>query len=399
MRVQWHQAAGPAQVMVRAAVPDGDWGRSGRESTVVQLWLDGAYHQDLILVHGAEPFSYVRFLGALPAGEHTVDVRPHPTAPARPAAAVLALDAGPLYPQDPLEALAWRHTPWIYTRAEADPWESLWTDTPLLLFYRADEAVLEFQCLFSNEDGGTDTRGLLAQWGRTTDIEWVLRLERRGGACTIQGRDHVTETHRGTRADDRLTLQVVGVHGMVSSEVPWGAMRFLFLPRYRWDDALPRETVMDAHPWTYRLTALEMAREGKLFPASAADDPTPGDLADYAFVQLLRTELGTRHPAIEVIAHLADGRAYSSTHGDLRHACRRPYPFSTTVKLPRGAQPVAIEAVAHGNAGADAGGTRLRLHRAFRLGADHLPLPPFAGPGSEVLLTAGTPRARLWSAG
>ncbi len=396
MRLRWRQGAGPAHVVLRASVPGARWDRPGNESAAVQVWLDGAFHQDVVLVHGEEEAAYERLLGELPAGPHEVEVRPHPLAPPRSSARLTDLAAGPVDPRDEGEALAWRHAPWIFTRAESDPWESLWTDTPLLLFYRLATDVLEYQCVFSNEDGGTDTRGLLAQWGRTTDIEWVLRVDRCGGPTTIQGRHHRTEVHRETSLLGRRTLQVVGLHGMVGSEPPSGAMRSLFLPRFRWDDADPREAVMDAHPWTYRLAALEMAREGKLRPETAADDPTPGDLRDYLYAQVLRADKGAPQTGIEIRAHLADGRIFSSTHGDPRQACRRPCPFSTTVKLPRGASPVAIDAVACPAPGA--GAVRLQLHKAFHLGTDFLPLPPFAA-GPPVAITAAAPAVRLWPGG
>ena len=43
--------------------------------------------------------------------------------------------------------------------------------------------------MWSNEDGGTPTPALMAQWGRTTDIEWVYRVEveRQGPPCARHG--------------------------------------------------------------------------------------------------------------------------------------------------------------------------------------------------------------------
>lgn len=392
MRIRWRQAeAAFVAARLRAAVPGARWDRPGAESAVVQLWLDGAYHQDVILVRGEEEAAYERLLGECGAGEHVLEVRPHPTAPARPEAKILALETEILQPRDELEALALQECPVIYTRAEVDPWESLWTDTPLLVFYRVRGAGVEFQCVFSNEDGGTDTRGLLAQWGRTTDIEWVLHVE--GGEATIQGRGHRTEVHSGRRALGRRILQVVGLHGMVGSEEPRGAMRCLFVPRFRWDDRLPREACMDQAPWTYRIAALEMLREGKLHPDTDPADPTPGDLRDYAFVQIVRSDRGAPRTALEIRLHLADGRVCSSTHGDPRQACARPYPFSTTVKLPKAATVRRVEAVALPPPAE--GEIRLRLHKLFRLDDDYLPLPPLAG-GPEVVLGRGEGAVTLW---
>lgn len=389
---RWRQGdVGMVAARFLAAVPGTRWDLPGRECGLLQLWLDGAYHQDVILVQGEVEAEYERLLGELGAGEHTLELRSRPDAPARPEAVVRELRAEQLRPRDALEAEALREAPVLYTRRERDPWESLWTDTPLLLFYRPRGAGIEFQCLFSNEDGGTDTRGLLAQWGRTTDIEWVLHVE--GERATIQGRHHRTEVHSGQRALGRRTLQVVGLHGMVSAEPPSGVMRMLFVPRFRWDDRLPRESCMDAAPWTYRLTALEMLRQGRLTPGSDPADPTPGDLRDYAFVQVLREDADGARAGIEIRAHLADGRVFSSTHGSSAEACDRAIPFSTTVKLPPAARVRALEAVAVPDL--ERGEIRLRLHRAFRLGEDYLPLSPFAA-GEPVTLRPQTPSAVLW---
>jgi len=391
---RWRQGrAGFVGAHFRAAVPGARWDRPGAECGLLQLWFDGAYHQDIILVHGEVEAEYERLVGEVAAGEHALELRPHPKAPARPPAQVTDLGAVPLVPRDALEALALREAPVIYTRAEADPWESLWTDTPLMVFHRSRGDGLEFQCLFSNEDGGTDTRGLLAQWGRTTDIEWVLHVE--GERATIQGRGHHTEVHSEHRALGRRTLQVVGLHGMVSAEVPWGAMRCLFVPRCRWDDRLPRECCMDESPWTYRVTALEMLREGKLHGGTAPADPTPGDLRDYAFVQVLRSDVGAPPTGLEIRAHLVGGRSFSSTHGSSAQACTRAYPFSTTIKLPPGAAVAALEAVAVPDL--PTGEVHLQLHKAFRLDAAYLPLPPFAA-GGPVTLSAARPAAPLWQA-
>ena len=53
------------------------------------------------------------------------------------------------------------------------------SDIPLLLYCERlkdeGEDVLQYTVIFSNEDGGTSTRTLMARWGRTTDIEYVYR--------------------------------------------------------------------------------------------------------------------------------------------------------------------------------------------------------------------------------
>ena len=53
------------------------------------------------------------------------------------------------------------------------------TDIPLLTYVEElnenGQKILQYTVIFSNEDGGTSTRSLMARWGRTTDIEYVYR--------------------------------------------------------------------------------------------------------------------------------------------------------------------------------------------------------------------------------
>ena len=53
------------------------------------------------------------------------------------------------------------------------------TDIPLVLYCERlsenGDPFLQYTLIFSNEDGGTSTRALMARWGRTTDVEYVYR--------------------------------------------------------------------------------------------------------------------------------------------------------------------------------------------------------------------------------
>ena len=390
----WEQSdAALVAVRLDADVPDARWDRPGQECGLLQLWLDGAYHQDLILARGEERATYERLLGRLPAGRHSVEVRPAPEgAPHLPVPRVHGLAVACLTPQDPCEAFAWEHAPVLWTRGEQDPWESLETDTPLAMFYRPVGDGVEFQCIFSHEDAGTDTRGLLAQWGRTTDIEWVLSVAADGSA-TYQGPGHRTVVHAGRRDLGRLALSVVGRHGMVSDIAPRGAMRCLFVPRVRWDPQLPREAAMD--DWMYRLTALELVRQGRLPATHGADPPTVAALRNYLFLQILRQDHGTPSVALDIQVLGDNGHWYSSSGGDWRHAVARPSAWSTTVWMPDGVAPRAIVAAAAQPL--SGGHIHLAVHRAFRLDADLLPGDPVLTPGQGVALGTGAERVTLWT--
>src|SRR5262249_22315235 len=83
------------------------------------------------------------------------------------------------------------------------------TDTPLIAWHQVMPAatpghhLIEYSVVWSNEDGGTNTPALMAQWGRTTDIEWVYRVEvnargrRVPGTGVFQGAGHATSSFTG----------------------------------------------------------------------------------------------------------------------------------------------------------------------------------------------------------
>jgi hypothetical protein len=46
---------------------------------------------------------------------------------------------------------------------------------------------LQYSIIWSNEDGGTNTPQLMARWGRSTDIEWIYRVEVDQNANRVPG--------------------------------------------------------------------------------------------------------------------------------------------------------------------------------------------------------------------
>ncbi len=105
------------------------------------------------------------------------------------------------------DALALRHAPIVVGRTGwpfGDPYQNATTDAPLIAWHETRPAatpghrVIEYSLVWSNEDGGTDTPALMARWGRTTDIEWVYRVEvdasgdRVDGTAVYQAPLHLT---------------------------------------------------------------------------------------------------------------------------------------------------------------------------------------------------------------
>ena len=80
----------------------------------------------------------------------------------------------------------------------------LFSDVPLLLYgeklNEGGRGVLQYTVVFSNEDGGTSTRALMARWGRATDIEYIYRvyLDSAGGFERLRFRAPDTKNCRTT---------------------------------------------------------------------------------------------------------------------------------------------------------------------------------------------------------
>ena len=96
------------------------------------------------------------------------------------------------------------NAPIFYARANT---LGKFTDIPLVLYCERlsenDNPFLQYTLIFSNEDGGTSTRALMARWGRTTDVEYVYRvfLSSQGSVerATIQVEGHKEKEFAGRR--------------------------------------------------------------------------------------------------------------------------------------------------------------------------------------------------------
>src|SRR5882724_8550077 len=170
---------------IEARSPGASWARPGAEAAALLVLVDGLYNQDLLLWAGDELFRYRVLLGRLSHGKHTLSVALNPlrSAPRARRAEVKALRPLP-FPNtgqskvDDDDHFALAHSPVLYARANTI---DRFTDLPLLMYYEilhegADDLIVRYTAIFTNEDGGTQTAALMSRWGRATDIEWVLQL-------------------------------------------------------------------------------------------------------------------------------------------------------------------------------------------------------------------------------
>jgi hypothetical protein len=197
-----------------------------------------------------------------------------------------------------------------------------------------------YTVIFSNEDGGTSTRALMARWGRTTDIEYVYRLMP-GGRAIVQGPEHKDLDFAGRYEASHPLLMPVTNNNMIG-EAKDSPLRFQPAPLLVDLRDASRETVMDSNPATYTAMARELAREGKYRAFGSAEGQKISDVRNYAYIDYLATH--TRSGMTAMVA-LRDGRVFSGDLGIADYAITRDGWVRTTVELPPGTKPGDIASV------------------------------------------------------
>lgn len=418
---------GEALLRFTTDAPGADWGIKGAEAAVAQVLVDGQRRTDLV-VPSTTPTQRTIALGALTQGGHRVQVRfddqaSPPQVSRMNLVGIRATVSAPTAADNPVLA----HAPVVVGRAlpmlgSAD--QNATTDTPLLAWHEVHDAatpghrIVEYSVVWSNEDGGTDTPALMARWGRTTDIEWIYRVEldalgqRVPGTDVYQAPNHQTLHFTGTYDAGHPVLQTCTSNNNMCDQVvlPPGqsGLRFLLATD---ESRLPdraRESLMDAHPWTYPVMAAEMTRENKVEQPGSATTPQMSDQRNYLWVEMRKATGGAATtgsvPGVSIGVRLkGDPTLYRSDHNEPSWSVTRDDPAATTVELPLGTSTLdiaSIVALRQSSGPSDNGApvTVLGVNRAFFLGADRLPQPSFLHKGTSLQLTPAQPEATLWSA-
>lgn len=360
-----------------------DWGRRGSEAAALAVELDGRYSSHLVLARGAAPASYRALLGPVAPGEHEVRVTLDRKRSAR-AVAAATVASGRVRTVEPAAAefAGLAHAPVLQIRPGS---LERFSDVPLVAWYEASATDggrrLRYSVVFSNEDGGTPPDRLMATWGRLTDVEYVLGVELAPDGSVrsseFQGPEHRFTPFAGTREGAHAVLHVVTENNMV--DVRGGSdVRIAPVPAAFDLTATSREAVMDAEPWTYRLSAQEARREGRVAARASPGSKRVPDPRRFATLEacaptedaVIAFDLGVR-TASGVRWYASDGGrpafrvARNATH--FPNGC-----FRSAVALPADAAAPSIVAL------------RVRAHT--RLPRD-----------KEAPLPKGTGRARLVS--
>lgn len=342
-------AESEAALDLTASAPGTSWEKSGSEAATVSIFVDGKKHQDAILFAGAKPFTYRLLLGRVAAGEHSLRIELNRAQSAAGVTTANIADAKiSLIDRGSPEFHMIAHAPILFARPDTI---GKFSDVPLLMYCEtlkeAGKTILRYTVIFTNEDGGTQTAALMARWGRTTDIEWVVDVELDAAGqvvnSTFQGASHETKTFQGKREADHPLFLTATVNNNFSDQGD-SAMRFTLRPISVDLSAHSREWVMDQNPWTYTIMAEEMTREGKI-----TNERTLGarisDLRNYLYVDVASTQQGGALFSFAVKLK-NDPRWYTSDFGINSYKIERSGYFRTTIRLPKGTTLKQIERLA-----------------------------------------------------
>jgi len=344
------QVAAESEVLLdlTATAPGTSWVESGREAAVVTIFVDGRYHQDVILFGASRTFTYPLMLGRLVPGTHSLRVDYNRKQSAAKASIVEIKDTKiTAVDKSQAEYQALALAPFIYARTNTI---GRFSDAPLLPWYEVEHGpsgtTIRYSIIFTNEDGGTQTNALMARWGRTTDIEMIYeaQIDAQGKLVSsiFQAKDHKNLNFRGrTEADHPLFI--VATDNNMFSDNGQSEMRFALRPIPFDLSHASREELMYQHPWTYQLMADELQRENKISESGRVGQQI-ADPRRYLYVQSGAEQQDT---AMSFAVKLkGDPKWYTSDIGINYYKVDRSGYFQTTVRLPAGTKIDKIERLA-----------------------------------------------------
>jgi hypothetical protein len=356
----------------------------------VDVIVDGRTDQSVVLTPGIERPQYEALLGPLTEGSHAARLEMSSLWPAGKGIRIEGIAVEIVTPADPRFDLV-SNAPAIGLRADTVGTAS---DLPLLMY--VEDAIeggsrwLKYSIVFSHEDGGTPGPALMARWGRTTDIELAYEVELRDGRpvqARYQGPDH--RVIRVERLDVRPPFLLVSTLNNMFLDRGQSAARVRMLPVEKKLASRSRESVIDEHPWIYRVMAAELARER---PAGV------GDPRDYLYVDMRLTSRGA---GIALGARTAEGTTRWSDRGRADLVVSRQgevrIAIPTSAGQPLTALIVRCDPRPEPSGSAEPGSCDVDVRKGVRLDAEYRPTAALLPP-ARLRIDAGTSRDIPFSA-
>lgn len=380
---------------------DSDWAVKSKESAVLTLYVDGNYiepNQDVVLFNGNDLFIYKVLLGRLNKGNHSIEFK-FTTEKSSTNAVKIHLDEMNIIQITSAHENydVFRFSPILYGR-----YDNYYTDTPLLMYHEVKEnatnKTIDYTIIWSNEDGGTDSPGLMSAWGRTTDIELTYRVKLDEQSNILKdyfhGEGHDTLRFAGNRINDHPILRTATLNNVVSDSGKTD-YRFFLSPELNKSGQHSREIIMDQHPWTYRIMAKEMAREGKYERPPNPSTKKVSDARNYLYFEFNSSMEGPDLRLTFAVKLKDRSIWYYSDHNDTTvQAVNRGGWRRTTIELPEGTTLNSLDKLKLTGVGKGVFKIRvLQISKIFMLSEDYIPMEfPLSWRG-EVVLNEGNPTA------
>ncbi len=400
--------AGEVVLSLHAGAPGTAWSRVQAEAATISVHIDGL-EADIVLFRGETPFTYEVAVGNLSQGTHRLALylEPLKSAPQAKQVQVDDIVVRVYTGDDPLYQVI-AHAPFLYGREE-----SRYSDTPLVMYHElthdAGTTAIQYTIIFSNEDGGTAPDGLMARWGRLTDIEWLYRvvLDAQGAVVKeeYQDKDHNTAIFHGVKETQHPLLKDVTKNNLFA-DAGTSSYRFALVPAESLPD-VAREEMMDRHPWTYRVMAEEWERE-KQNSTERNGVPETRDVSDprnYMYVEFNSEPLSNMACDAKLALQAkirGNERWYSSDHGVDSLRIQSQGWRRSAIELPPGTAADQLEAlrfvIYSGKNSPTCALVVTHVRKVFLLDRDYVPEPSIlTWSGRQVLDTdASTPYPADW---
>ena len=315
-------------LFIKASVKNSSWKIKGSEAAVLTVFVDGKYNQDVLLFAGRETFEYQMLLGKFDRTDHRVTIVLNQKHSAPNAMNVNIQKTFTTVFDDLLSKsgaanrlipayIATLNAPVIYLRPDTI---NKFSDIPLLTYYEIfDEPEnikrIRYTTIFTNEDGGTRSRALMARWGRMTDIEWIYEIRVRASGEILsevyQAANHETKNFLGQRLGDHPLFLDATVNNNFA-DMGCSALRVSPMLVQADLSNVSRETIMDKAAWTYRIMAEEALRENRIVPHQLGENAID-ELQNYLYVEVYSEN---ENAAVAVEAETFDRKTSVSDYAD-----------------------------------------------------------------------------------
>lgn len=364
--------------------------------SVLTLFLNGVYNQDLVLFRGKNEFTYQFSLGFINASSHRLKIlyNQKKTKFLAEKITLKKLRLETITPSCP-DYIIYKYSPIFYGREDNN-----YSDIPLIMYYEKDKEggklTITYTVIWSNEDEGTDTPHLFARWGRAVDIEWIYQITLDENEDILkevyQGAAHFTKHFKGEKDNFHPLLFTITKNNNMSDKGRETPFKFRLVPVISLPADKSREEILDLFPWIYEVMAEELRREGKLEEPGNPYTVAPSDPRNYLYIDFQGKGVSFLLPVYFQVKLKNDDSWYSSDHNKKGLRVYKSGYMRTAIELPPGTELNSVEKI---KVGVDfppmANNLKvylLGINKVFTLNKDYQPLPSIFSWEGEIVLTS-----------